>query len=83
MEYNYINFINSQQVLSYLEKILGDDLKIYYPILYKIVGNMSNESEIQGFISLIAKVYQIGFEKSVEAHKESLSKLGLIANIKS
>lgn len=82
MEYNYINFVNSQQVLSYLEKILGDDLKVYYPILYKVVGNMSNENEIQGFVSLVAKIYEVGFNKSVEAHKESLQRLGLIANVK-
>jgi hypothetical protein len=83
MEYNYINFVNSQQVLSYIEKILGDDLKVYYPLLYKVIGNLNGENEIQAFISFVAKIYEVGFNKSVEAHKESLEKLGLVAKVKS
>jgi hypothetical protein len=43
---------------------------------------MSNENEIQGFVSLVAKIYEVGFNKSVEAHKESLERLGLIAKVK-
>ena len=62
-------------------------LKEKYPkheiLLERIGSALQTDKDLKEFFSLIIDVYEVGFMKAVDEHKEQLQKLGLGVKITS
>jgi hypothetical protein len=78
---DYGTFVKSQALVDYLRTIMPEKISTYYPLVYKLGHVLNNENEVNAMLTLLADIYQLGFYKSVQAHKDALDKLGLVAEI--
>lgn len=67
--------------MEHIKRLMPDKAKYFDPLIYKMSYVLSNDNEVNAFISLLNSMYESGFYKSVEAHKSALAKLGLTANL--
>jgi len=69
----------------YFKKVMFELVKERYqsnePIIEKLSTTLSSEKEVKEFFKLATDLYEIGYLKSVEDHREQLKKLGLNARI--
>lgn len=79
MSNDYAAHVKSQAIMSYLKKLIPEKAAMFDPLIYKISYFLSNENEVIAFTTLINTMYEAGFYKSADAHKEALTKLGLTA----
>ncbi len=82
MDSNYQSFINTQKIIDYLKKLLGDKTEVYYPVIYRMIVTIQTEKDIDLFVNFCAELYKSGFEKSVVEHALKLKELGLKSDIK-
>ena len=79
MSNEYSAHVKSQAIMDYLNQLIPEKAKLFDPLVYKLCYFLSNENEIVAFTSFINTLYEAGFYKSAEAHKDALKKLGLTA----
>ena len=77
----YANFLKTHGLLSHISKWNIDDVENYYPIIYKICSVITSSQELELAASFLNKVYESGYYKSVQDHKQALEKLGLSTKI--
>lgn len=80
MAKEYSAHLKSQALMDHIKRLMPDKAKYFDPLIYKMSFILSNDNEVNAFISLLNSMYESGFYKSVEAHKDALAKLGLAAN---
>lgn len=52
------------------------------PIIDRLGVSLVTEEDIRGFFKMIANIYETGYMKAVEDHKEQLKQMGLEARIR-
>lgn len=52
------------------------------PIIDRLGLSLVTEDDIRGFFKMIVNVYETGYMKAVEDHKEQLKQMGLEARIR-
>jgi len=77
----YANFLKTQVVLESIKTMCKEDIQEYYPCLYSICSHLNDQNDLELFVKLCAKLYQLGYYKSVNDHKEALQKQGLQARV--
>jgi len=50
-------------------------------IIDRLSGSINNNNDVKDFFKLVTDLYELGYLKAVNDHKEQLRKIGLIANI--
>lgn len=79
MDNNYIHFMITQALVESLKSVLGDDTKEFMPIIYKMSSGLTSQNDVESASSFFSKLYQAGYMKSLEAHKEAFAKMGMQA----
>lgn len=51
-------------------------------IIERIGASLTTEKDIKDFLGLVTDLYEMAYLKAVNDHREQLTKLGLVANIK-
>jgi len=78
MESNqYVHFMITQALMESLKGVLGDSSKDYMAILFKMCSGLTSQQDVESANAFFAKLYQAGYMKSVEAHKEAFAKMGV------
>lgn len=77
MSNDYAAHVKSQAIMGHIKKLIPEKANLFDPLIYKISYFLSNDNEVVAFTSLINAMYEAGFYKSAEAHKDALNKLGL------
>lgn len=69
----------------FIKKTLFDILKERYahsePIIERLSIALQTEDDLKAFFKMIGDIYELGYLKSVNDHKEQLQKAGLVARI--
>lgn len=83
---NWLNFLSNPRT-HHIKKSMFEILKEKYPkheVLLERVGcSLQTDKDVKDFFALIIDVYEVGFMKAVDEHKEQLQKLGLGVKITS
>lgn len=77
----YANFIKAQSVIESIRPLFNEDMKDFYPIIFKLCTNLMTEEDIQMTVKFLSKLYQNGYLKSVEDHRKVLEQQGLTNKI--
>lgn len=72
----YVHFMITQALVESLKSLLGDSAKNYLGIVYKMCMGISNQNELEALSGFLGKVYEAGYMKSVENHRQALEKMG-------
>lgn len=65
----------------FLYDLVPQKFKQHEEILERIILTLNHKKDIEGFLKLLADVYETGFNTSVEQHKSELTRLGLKVQI--
>lgn len=80
----WVNFFSNPRG-QFLKKTIFEVLKERYHRNENIVERLSvvlqTESDLNEFIKLVADIYETGYTKSINDHKEQLEKLGISVKI--
>lgn len=72
--------------LNYLKQTMFEVLKEYYgkneQIIERVGSSLVTDSDLKGFFEMVADIYQKGYLKAIDDHKEQLKNMGLEARIK-
>lgn len=79
MDNNYIHFMIAQALVDSLKSVLGDDTKQFMPIIYKMSAGLTSQQDVENASAFFSKLYQSGYIKSLDAHKEAFAKMGMQA----
>lgn len=70
-----------------LKKTMFEILKDRYPkheqIIDRVSHSLATEKDIKEFVSMMVDIYEVGFVRAVDEHKEKLAKLGFDVKITS
>lgn len=79
------HFSNSK--INHIKKVMFELIKERYSknesIIERVGASLATEKDIKDFLILITDIYELGYLRSVNDHKEQLEKIGLVANVKS
>lgn len=69
----------------YVKKAMFDVLKSRYAQNEKLIDRLSvtlmTEDDVNGFLKMVADIYETAYLKAVEDHREQLQKAGLVAKV--
>lgn len=82
MEHSYEQFVNTQNLLEFVKKLMDEDAAKYFPLIYKIMLSMTDQNDVTSLLNLLKTIYETGFNRSVKAHQQTLQQMGLKAQIK-
>lgn len=81
---NWLNFLQNPKS-NVIKKYMADILQHRYPpnanFLDRIASTLTTEQDMKDFAALVSSIYQAAYEKSVNDHREQLSKLGITTTI--
>jgi len=77
----YANFLKTQVLIDSLKRLHDNNLQDYYELLYVVAGCLTEQKDLELFVNFCTKLYNNGYQKSVEDHKIALAKQGLAAKI--
>jgi hypothetical protein len=77
----YSNFLKAQTLIEALKRLNPTDMSAYYELIYAVSGCMTEQKDLELFVSFCTKIYNNGYQKSVDDHKEALEKQGLVAKV--
>jgi hypothetical protein len=70
-----------------LKKTMFEILKERYPkheqIIDRVSHSLATDKDIKDFVSMMVEIYEVGFVRAVDEHREKLSKLGFEVKITS
>lgn len=72
---------NSYQVKKAIFNLVPEKYHKNEAIIERLGALLITDSDVKSFFSLLADVYETGYLKSVNDHKEQLNKIGLKARI--
>ena len=82
---NWMEYLSNPK-LNYLKQSMFSVLQEKYgesePIIDRLGLSLVTEDDIRGFFKMIVNVYETGYMKAVEDHKEQLKQMGLEARIR-
>lgn len=71
----------TQALVDSLKKIFGESAKDFMPVIYKLSAGLKSQDDVNMAAQFFGKLYEHGYTKSVEAHKDILSQFGLAAKM--
>lgn len=75
---NWFNQVsNSYQVKKTMFNLMPERYQNNELIIERLGAVLATEGDLKGFFKLVADIYEAGYLKSVNDHKEQLKKLGL------
>lgn len=72
----YVHFMITQALVESLKNLLGDSAKNYMGIVYKMCMGINNQTELEALSGFLGKIFEAGYMKSVENHKQALERMG-------
>lgn len=79
---NWFNFNqNSYQVKKAMFDLIQERYQRNEQIIERLGAILVTDGDVKGFLKLIGDVYEAGYIKSVNDHKDQLKKMGLNARI--
>ena len=81
MDNQYLHFLVTQALVDSLKKIFGESAKDFMPVIYKLAAGLKSQDDVNMAAQFFGKLYEHGYTKSVEAHKDILSQFGLSAKM--
>jgi hypothetical protein len=79
---NWFNFNqNSYQIKKAMFDLIQERYQRNEQIIERLGVSLVTEGDLKSFLKMIADVYESGYMKSVNDHKEQLNKLGLNSRI--
>ena len=77
---NWLNFM-SNPMAHHIKRSMFELLKEKYgkheQIVDRIAHSLVTEKDMKDFIGLLLEIYELGFVRAIEEHKDKLAKLGL------
>lgn len=77
----YANFLKAQVLIDSVKRLNENNVQDYYELIYVIAGCLTEQKDLELFASFCIKLYNNGYQKSVEDHKDALAKQGLASKI--
>jgi len=68
-------------IKKYMFEILQQKFQEHEQIVERMANSLITEKDFEGFNKLVASIYETGYMKAVNDHKEQLAKLGLKVNV--
>jgi hypothetical protein len=81
LDNHYLHFMVTQALVDSLKKIFGESAKDYMPVIYKLASGLKSQDDVNMAAQFFGKLYEHGYTKSVEAHKDILSQFGFSAKM--
>jgi hypothetical protein len=72
----YVHFMITQALTESLKGLLGDSSKNYMGVVYKICLGIANQQELEAVSHFLGKIYEAGYMKSVDNHRQALEQMG-------
>jgi hypothetical protein len=72
----YVHFMITQALVESLKGLLGDSAKNYMAVVYKICLGVSTQQELEAVTHFLGKIYEAGYMKSVDNHRQALEQMG-------
>ena len=82
MQHNYEQFVNTQNFVEFLKKLMDTDVSPYFPVIYKMMINMGDTNDYTTMLNILKNIYETGFNRSIKAHQKTLEQMGLKSNPK-
>lgn len=72
----YVHFMITQALVESLKNLMGDSAKNYLGIVYKMCIGIGSQNELEALSNFLGKVYEAGYMRSVDNHRQALEKMG-------
>jgi len=81
---NWMQYLANPQAVAikkYMYEILQDKYGEHDQLIERVSHSLTTGKDVEGFGKLIAAVYESGYFKAVNDHRETLTKMGLKVNV--